>query len=86
MFAKLSIKFRDVKFLKIDIDVTPELAERFGINSKGMFVQFPYLIQLQKGSVVKRYPPTDKKGNVLEVKFYKLKEIARYFGLEVKEQ
>ncbi len=71
-----------MNYAKIDVDVSPEIAVKYNIITSGIHVQLPLAVLFKNGEEVKRYPWNDKSGKPIKVKFYKEKEIIKYFNLD----
>ena len=84
MWAKLSLNYTtpSLNFARIDVDVSPDIAAKNKVITSGIYVQLPILILFKNGEEVARYPWNDKNAKPTKVKFYKEKEIIKYFDLE----
>lgn len=69
-------------FIKVDVEVTPNLARRFNIPLTGFSVQLPIVVLLKNGAEIDRYPINDKNGVPVKVRHYKEKEIVNNFKID----
>lgn len=84
MWAKVSLNYTTpaLNFAGVDVDGSADIAAKYKVINSGIHIQLPILVLIKNGEEVKRYPWNDKNGKPLKVKFYKEKEIIKYFDLE----
>ena len=84
MWAKMSIKYSTpcLNFIKIDVDLLPELADRYKISDSFFSSQLPVILLFKNGLEIYRFPGYDSNGKIQSVRVYKEKEIIRLFDLE----
>ena len=67
VFAELSNKFgglSNFKFAKFDVNLYPEVANKFNISNSSLSKQLPTVVLFEKGVETKRRPFVDSKGTV----------------------
>jgi hypothetical protein len=72
-----------LKFLYINIEILEDLAYSKNVKFKGILTQLPVLVLYENGKEVQRYPANDSKGNPYQVKYYRERDIVRYFNLDM---
>lgn len=84
MWAKLSLKYTtpNLGFAKVDVDSIPELVKEYNISSSGLISQLPYIILFKNGEIEDTYPGKDPKGRPYQSKYYREKEITKFFELD----
>lgn len=84
IWAWFSLKYSSLRFsfYYIDVDVHSSIAKENKILGSSFSVELPVAVLFKNGEEVKRYPPKDKNGNSLQVKYYSKTELMRYFEFE----
>ena len=72
----------NLNFAKVDIDIIPSLCEEYKIVSTGFTSQLPVIIMFKNGEVDEMYPGKDPKGRPYQSRYYREKELTKYFDLE----
>lgn len=80
----MSIRYsvEGITFYKVDVDINEGIIKSQGVQAGGFSVELPVVVLYKNGTEEKRFPMKDKKGNILQAKYYSKKEIINYFDLE----
>lgn len=85
IWAEYSLKYQTnrLKFLSINLNKIPRLAECYQISTSSISRQLPTLIIFEDGEEVQRFPPVDKvTRKIPRVLKYGKRELQNYFDLE----
>jgi hypothetical protein len=68
--------------VKVDVDIFPEISNKYNIITTGIYSQLPVIIMFKNGEIEDIYPGKDSKGNLYVAKYYREKELVKFFDLE----
>jgi hypothetical protein len=69
-------------FVKVDVDNLPSLCSEYKIVTSGFQSQLPVIVMFKNGQVLYTYPGQDSKGRPHQSKYYREKELTKFFDLE----